>query len=186
MIRLPRGAASRIIAAEAPVAEQLSLPSQAPTAQQVPLADAVGRLVPPVVMLPSFRACRRRTAALPLCRSEFSIPRRPQASRAASRRRRSSSSAASSGSSSGGDRRTKAAAPAAFDFDEPMERRSIDEASVKWGRYRRPYLQSPDDPDAPPASLADEVLPMWVADMDFRRCVMPAGLPLTLPIHIRT
>jgi bifunctional pyridoxal-dependent enzyme with beta-cystathionase and maltose regulon repressor activities len=61
-------------------------------------------------------------------------------------------------------------------LDVPVERRSIDEASLKWGRYRRPYLQSPSDPDAPAVSLPDEVLPMWVADMDFRSppCVLQA------------
>eukprot|EP01043_Picozoa_sp_COSAG02_P077236 COSAG02_NODE_16801_length_1054_cov_1.848168_1_plen_202_part_00 len=63
-----------------------------------------------------------------------------------------------------------------FDLDIAVERRSIDEASLKWGRYKRPYLQSPSDPDAPAVSLLDEVLPMWVADMDFRSppCVLQA------------
>ena len=62
------------------------------------------------------------------------------------------------------------------DFEVPVERRSIDEASLKWGRYKRPYLQTPSDPEPPPACLPDEVLPMWVADMDFRSpaCVLQA------------
>ena len=63
-----------------------------------------------------------------------------------------------------------------YDFDAPVERRSIDEASLKWGRYKRPYLQTPSDSAAPLPSLEDEVLPMWVADMDFRSppCVLDA------------
>lgn len=72
--------------------------------------------------------------------------------------------------------RERSSSVASYDFDEPVERRSIDEASLKWGRYKRPYLHSPSDHDAPPASLKDEVLPMWVADMDFRSppCVLEA------------
>ena len=55
-----------------------------------------------------------------------------------------------------------------------MERRTIDEASLKWGRYRRPYLSPGDVSPAP--SLDDEVLPAWVADMDIRAppCVVSA------------
>ena len=37
-----------------------------------------------------------------------------------------------------------------FDFDSPVDRRASD--SIKWRRYRR-------NPD---------ILPMWVADMDFK------------------
>ena len=74
----------------------------------------------------------------------------------------------------GGDKTPRGPSP--LDFEVPVERRSIDEASLKWGRYKRPYLQTPSDPEPPPACLPDEVLPMWVADMDFRSpvCVLQA------------
>ena len=74
----------------------------------------------------------------------------------------------------GGPRRPARRLATAVDFEEAVERRTIDEASLKWGRYRRPYL-APGDP-SPAPSLDDEVLPMWVADLDIRAppCVVSA------------
>ena len=76
----------------------------------------------------------------------------------------------------GGPRRPARRLATAVDFEEAVERRTIDEASLKWGRYRRPYL-SPGDP-SPAPSLDDEVLPSSiVTDAEGRILATLDGVP---------